>query len=246
MSDAPPPLPPVPHIGTLNEKPLHEALKRWLAAPGDRCEARVGRYVVDIVRDDEWIEIQTRHFAALRVKLARLLAREDDSDSGSRHTLRLVYPLPVEKWIVRLDADGVTPLSRRRSPKRGALVDVFAELVHVPTLLAHPRFVLDVLCIQEEEARRFDGRRGWRRKGWVTHERRLIAVLDRHTFAAPADLLALLPDDLPALFTTAELAAGLGRSRRLAQQMVYTLRALDVIAVEGKRGRAVLYRAVEG
>ena len=244
MPDEPLPSTPPPHIGTLNEKPLHEALKRWLAAPGDRCEVRVGRYVVDLVRDDEWIEIQTRHFAALKTKLPRLLAREENDDHA--HTLRLVYPLPVEKWIVRLDADGVMPLSRRRSPKHGTLADVFAELVYIPTLIAHPRFVLDVLCIQEEEARRFDARRGWRRKGWVTHERRLLAVLERHTFTAPVDLLALLPADLPVPFTTTELAAALGRSRRLAQQMVYTLRALDLIAADGKRGRAVLYRLGPG
>ncbi len=240
MPDDPTTPAPSPHIGTLNEKPLHEALKRWLSAPGDRCEVRVGRYVVDLVREDEWIEIQTRHFAALKTKLPRLLARADADDHT--HTLRLVYPLPVEKWIVRLDADGVTPISRRRSPKRGVLADVFAELVYIPTLIAHPRFVLDVVCIQEEEARRFDARRAWRRKGWVTHERRLLSVVERQTFASPADLLTLLPADLPVPFTTGELAAGLGRSRRLAQQMVYTLRALDLVIADGKRGRAVLYR----
>lgn len=37
-------------IGTLNEKPLHAALKGWYARPGDRFEVPVDGYLVDIVR----------------------------------------------------------------------------------------------------------------------------------------------------------------------------------------------------
>ncbi len=39
-----------PHIGTLNEKPLHASLKMWVAEPGDQFEVRIGRFVADIVR----------------------------------------------------------------------------------------------------------------------------------------------------------------------------------------------------
>ena len=39
-------------IGTLNEKPLHAALKAWYAQPGDRLEVAVDGFVVDIVRGD--------------------------------------------------------------------------------------------------------------------------------------------------------------------------------------------------
>ena len=37
-------------IGTLRERPLHASLKRWYARPGDRTEAAVDGYVVDLVR----------------------------------------------------------------------------------------------------------------------------------------------------------------------------------------------------
>ena len=46
-------------IGLLNEKPLHASLKQWYARPGDRFEVAVGGFVIDIVRDDLLIEIQT-------------------------------------------------------------------------------------------------------------------------------------------------------------------------------------------
>jgi hypothetical protein len=44
-------------IGTLNEKPLHAALKQWYAEPEDRIEAPVDGFTVDIVRGDLLIEI---------------------------------------------------------------------------------------------------------------------------------------------------------------------------------------------
>ena len=41
-----------PWIGTLRERPLHAALKRWYALPGDRAEHAVDGYVIDLVRDN--------------------------------------------------------------------------------------------------------------------------------------------------------------------------------------------------
>jgi hypothetical protein len=221
-------------IGTLNEKPLHAALKAWYALPGDRLEVSVDGFIADIVRDDLLIEIQTRHLAAMKRKLHRLV---DD------HPLRLVYPIAAETWIVRLDDDGAI-LGRRRSPRRGAVEHVFAELVSFPGLLAHPNFTLEVLLIREEELRRRDAsgqRRNWRRKGWVTQERRLLEVLSSHVLASPADAAALLPAALPQPFTTRDLAAASGQPMWLCQKMAYCLREMGVLVIAGKRGRSTLF-----
>jgi hypothetical protein len=218
-------------IGTLNEQPLHAALKDWYAEDGDQVEVTLDGYVIDLVRGDLLIEIQTANFSAIRRKLAALT---------KRHPVRLVYPIPRDKWIVRLDDQG-DPVSRRKSPRRGVVEHLFAELVRIPALLADPRFSLDVLLIQEEEQRRYDGQRGWRRRGWVVHQRRLLDVLDQQRFESPGDALALIPPALPDPFTTADLAAALGCSRRLAQQMCYCLRAMDTVEMVGKRGNALLY-----
>ena len=55
-----------PHVGTLREKPLHAALKRWVATEGDLIEEPVAGYVIDLVRDDVLIEIQTRGFSSIK------------------------------------------------------------------------------------------------------------------------------------------------------------------------------------
>lgn len=222
----------VPQIGTLNEKPLHAALKEWYAQPGDRFEVSVDGFVIDIVRGELLVEIQTGGFSAIKRKLTTLTAR---------HPLRLVYPVAREKWIVKLAQDGSGRLGRRKSPKHGAFEHVFAELVSFPSLLSVPNFSLEVLLIQEDEVRRYDGKRGWRRKGWVTHERKLLEVVERRLFEAPADMGELVPSDLAEPFTTSDLAAAIGQRRWLAQKMAYCLREMGALAPVGKQGNSILY-----
>ncbi len=221
-----------PHIGTLHEKPLHAALKRWYSQPGDGIEVAVDGFVIDLVRGDLLIEVQTRGFSSIKKKAVTLL------DLG--HKVRIVHPIPVDRWIVKIDGDGAV-VSRRRSPKRGEPVDVFAELVSFPGLVAHPSFEMDVVFTKEEEYRRHSPDRAWRRKGWTVEERRLVDVVDTLLIGDADDLVGLLPANLPEPFTTADLASLLGRSQRLAQQMAYCLKGVGAITATGKRGNAVEY-----
>ena len=220
-------------ISTLNEKALHAALKGGYARPGDRFEVEVDGYLVDIVRGDTLIEIQTANFTSMKRKLLRLVPR---------HRVHLVHPIPREKWIVRLAKDSDSVLGRRRSPKRGSVEMVFEELVGIPTLITGENFSLEVLFTQEEEVRRKNGvHRAWRRKGWVIEERRLLDVVERRVFQTPDDLAALVPQDIDNPFTTADLADALGIDRALAQRMAYCLREMGAIRAIGKCRNAILY-----
>ena len=217
-------------IGLLNEKPLHASLKQWYARPGDRFEVPVDGFVIDIVRDDLLIEIQTRNFAAINSKLCKLTRS---------YEVRLVYPVVQEKWIVRSN-DGAVAV-RRKSPKRGRLEDLFWELVSIPKLLANPNFSLEVLMTREEEVRRYSRNRKWRRRGWVIEGRRLVDVLDRRLFVTSTDWLKFVPDKLQS-FTTKDLATVADTNRELAQKMAYCLRHARMIELIGRQGRANLYR----
>ena len=221
------------HIGTLREKPLHASLKRWYAQSGDRVEVPVDGFVIDLVREDLLIEVQTRGFSSMKRKVATLL------DLG--HSVLIVHPIPVDKWIVKVDDDG-TVLSRRLSPRHGTMINIFAELVSFPELLADPHLEIEVVLTNEEEYRRHTQDRSWRRHGWTTEERRLLEVVDTTRISNTTDIAALLPTGLREPFTTADLAAKLSRPRRLAQQMAYCLRIADVIVAVGKSGNAVEYR----
>jgi len=225
-------------IATLNEKDLHAAVKRWYAEPGDQFEVPVEGSLIDIVRGGLLIEIQTRNFSAIKRKLAKLVAH---------HRVRLLHPIPFEKWIIRLSPDKQSVLGRRKSPKRGRIEDLFGELVHIPHLMPHPNFAIEVLLIQEEEVRCQDGsHRAWRRRGWVTQERRLIEVVARRVFETPADVVDLVPDTLPEPFTTADMARAMDCPRSMAQKAAYALRGMQAIQATGKRGNAVLYTRTQG
>ncbi|MCP4549990.1 MAG: hypothetical protein GY835_26325 [bacterium] len=213
-------------INTLNERPLHAALKNRLAQPGDCLEAPLEGYIIDILRDDLLIEIQTRSFSSLKRKLL---------DLTRRHRVLLVHPIALEKWIVKGED------SRRRSPRRGRIEEIFEELVSFPALLAEPNFTLEVLLTREEEKRRYEAGRARRRKGWVIEERRLVDVVESRIFSTPEDMVALLPAGLPEPFTTADLAAASGLPRWRAQKMAYCLREMGAIRQMGKIGRSLAY-----
>jgi hypothetical protein len=217
----------------LREKPLHASLKKWCAQDGDRFEAKVDRYVIDLVRDNMLIEIQTRGFSSMRKKVRRLL------ELGYR--VRIVHPIPVTKTIIRLGGDGEI-LGKRRSPKHGSALDIFAELVSFPDLIAHPNLEIQVVLTVEDEYRMHEDGKAWRRRGWVVRERRLTGIENVVGISCPADLLGLLPEGLPERLTTADIAAASGCTRRLAQQAAYCLRHAGVITQAGKAGRAVEYR----
>lgn len=226
----------MPGIGVLNEKPLHASLKEWYAQPGDRFEVAVDGFVIDIVRDDLLMEIQTGNFASLKLKLNNLVRS---------HRIRLIYPIAQEKWIVKLAKSKSCESARRKSPKKGRVEDLFRGMVSFPQLIASRNFSLEVLLIKEEEIRRYDARRRWRRRGWGTVERRLLEVVARQTFEKPADWRAFIPVELES-FTAQNLAEAIGIKIPLAQQMAYCLREANLITLIGKQGRAHLYRISDG
>lgn len=226
-------------IGTLNEGPLHQALKaqyavRYATARPSSSEVPVGDYVADVVGDDDVLyEIQTGGFGAIRRKLEHLV---------DERRVVLVHPIAAVRVIVKMatGTDGET--TRRRSPKRGHPAHVLDQLVYIPKLLAHPNFELEVVMIEEEEIRVFDPRRVRRRRGWRVEGRHLKAVVEHRRFRCLEDLFDLLQAPLPDRFTTLELAEALGQPRRLAQKMAYVLREGGVTRVCGKAGNALVYR----
>ena len=222
-----------PHIGTLNERSLHAALKAWYAEDGDRFEIPIDGFVADIVRGDLIIEIQTGSTSSMRRKLRTLLRR---------HPVRLVLPISAEKRIVHRDAAG-EERQGRRSPRKGTWSDAFAELVSLRELLADRNLTVDLALIHEEEVRGPKGRkRRW--KSWSVADRRLVDVQDVVSLQQPTDYLAFIPPSLEEPFTTGDLAKAMGKRLRIAQQIAYTLRHLGALKVTGKQGNSILYRRV--
>jgi hypothetical protein len=133
-------------------------LKEWYTQPGDRVECPVDGFVIDLVRGDLLIEIQSSGFSSMKQKVLSLL------DAG--HRVRIVHPIPVDRWIVKVDDEG-TLLSRRRSPRHGDPTDVFSELVSFPGSMAQSGLELELVMTIEEQYRIHTPGRSWRRNGWT-------------------------------------------------------------------------------
>ena len=220
------------NIGTLREKSLHAAVKAWYVEPGDLVEEKVDGFVIDIVRPGLLIEIQTRGFAPLKRKLYQLT---------ENHRVRLVHPVAREKWIVRVEADGETQIGRRKSPKRGKAADVFEHLVSFPDLITRENFSLEVLMVQEEEIRCYDGNGSWRHPQWRRGDRLLLGVTERQTLDSVEECLGFLPPELETPFTNRDLSESSGHRLSLATKMTYCMRKMGALQMVGKRGNALLY-----
>lgn len=219
-------------IGIRNERSLHAALKQWYAQPGDCFEVPLDGFVIDLVRGEQLVEIQTRNFSAIRQKLRTLV---------QQHRVHVLHPITLEKWIVQVDKAGGTTLSRRKSTTKGLLTDLFEELVRLPELISHENFSIEFPLIQEEEVRCKDGKGSKHRKRESLKDRRLVRVVSSKVFSNSTDFLEFLPPSLPLPFSNKCLAKTTGLSLHRCRQITYCLRKMDAIVVVGKSGNELLY-----
>ena len=219
----------------MSEYSLHSEIKRIYSLPGDRFEAKLDNYIVDILRGQLAIEVQTKNFSAIKEKLQTL---------AEKHQVRLVYPLPEKRWITYVTKDNEV-VNRRKSPKKGRLTDLFRELVMIPQMIGNENFSLEVLFIDEEEVRCDDGKGSWRRRGISIKERRLLQVNGRILFQNTRDYLKILPDGLNQVFTNRELAKLAKIPVGTARQITYCLRKSNIIRIDGKNGRELKFQKVD-
>lgn len=216
------------------ETTLHRQLKDRYLTAGALAEQRLGRFRIDVVQPDRLVEIQVASLGAIRDKIALLL---------KKHDVLVVKPLVARKHLVKLRRSGGKQMSRRLSPKRQTLLDIFEELVHFTRVFPHRRLTLEVPLIAIEEWR-YPGhgrRRRWRVNDHQVEDQRLLEVVSVHEFRTAGELCRMLPPALPRPFHTGHLAEGLGVDRWIAQRMAYCLRETGAVQSVGKQRGAWLY-----
>ena len=223
-------------IGTLNEGTLHASLKQRYASNGDQFEVPLAGFVVDLVKwpgteRELLVEIQTGSFAAMGNKLDHLLAE---------HRLLLIHPIAVRTVLERRNDTGTG--TSRRSPKRRSIYSLFDELVSIPTLVDHPNLSLEVVLVHETRLQVHDPALRRRRGGYRTVDRRIDEIIDVQHFDGVCDFVRLLPSDLPAVFTTKDIAERAGCPRDSAQKLSFCLRAMGVITEVGRSRAGYSYR----
>ena len=214
------------------ETSLHRSLKdRYASGLPDRREVRIAGFRIDAIDESgQLIEIQSGSLGPLCGKLLRLLPR---------HRLRIVKPVVLSRRLLRASPRGGSIISVRRSPKRGALIDVFDDLMGVVRIFPHDNLEIEVLGVSIDEVR--IPRR--RRPGYAVMDRRLGQIHETATLARASDLWSLLPAACAGdeSFTTVELASRLGRPVWFAQRVAYCLRKTQAAGVVGKTGNRLIY-----
>ena len=220
------------------ETSLHRELKRLYADRHARVEVPVAGYRIDAIDGDWLVEIQHGSLSAIRDKVRKLLAT---------HQVLVVKPLVARKTLVRRRKKGGAVASRRASPKREGLLNLFDELVYFTRVFPHPRLALHVVLVEVEEWR-YPGhgrRRRWRENDFIVEDQKLISVGESVRIATNADLWRMMPPSLPRPFHTGHLAEGLGIQRWIAQRIAYCLRKMGTVIEVGKQGNTRLYEYAE-
>jgi hypothetical protein len=217
------------------ETSLHQQLKRCYASVESNTEVVVGKYRIDAVRGDELIEVQCASLAAIRRKCHDLL---------TRHSLRVVKPVIARTRIVHATKSGGPITSRRLSPKRGSVLDIFEELIYFIRIFPNANLTLEIPLVHVEQVRvpAKRRRRRWQ-KDYRIDDVRLESIETTFELRKPVHLLNLLqlPENLET-FNTLDIVRSTGRPRWVAQQIAYVLRKTGAIDQVGRNRHGVIYR----
>ena len=225
-------------IGIQSEKTLHAVLKNYIDPDEDHQEIPIDRYIADIFVRDHIIEIQTANMNAMRAKLACFLPQ---------YPVRVVYPIPAEKWIIWVDPETGEIKPPRKSPKKGHPFDALNELISIKKYLSDPKLHVIICILETEEYTILDGYGKDRKKHATRADKIPVNIIKEYAIDSPDDYINFLPDDIPDEFTTKDIAEAVHRPIYEAQALCNILSDLDLIEKIGNRNRYHLYtRKKEG
>lgn len=220
-------------IGTLGEKKLHAALKRFYAKDASCMEVPLGRFVADVFDGETVVEIQTRQFARLQKKLCFFL---------ERYPVTVVYPMPRTRYLIWTDPATGEASRPRKSPKVGTPLSALHELYQIRTLLGVENLTVELLLFDLDEYRLLDGYGKAKKKGSTPMEKIPRGEPELIRLRSAEDYAALLPECLPERFTAPEFGKAAGLKGRAVYSAVHVLEELGVIQADGTAGRTTVYR----
>ena len=221
-------------IGTLSEKTVHAVLKEYYGGGEENKEIPLGGFVADVVSEDGVIEIQTRALYRLERKLETLLPL---------CRVTVVYPIEARKYLLDIDPDSGELISKRLSPKRLKIWHGIAELYGIRKFLGDENLTVrfPVLTVEETRIRAAEKKRRADKIDKLPSEMTEEVVIRRKE-----DIAALLPEELPDGFTSAEFAKLCRINADTAGKCIRVLSVMGIIAECGKQGRCKLWKKAEG
>ena len=238
-------------IGTLGEKQMHAALKRFVCSDKSKHEIKIDgtegcikrdgdakkrSFVADILDGDTVYEIQTGGFAPMREKIRWIM-------ENTTYNVTVVHPIASELWVRYIGEDGsIGP--RRKSPKKGKLSDIVGDLYYVREFIDSPRFSIALLFIEADSYKKktVKGKRVRSSKYELIPNALTSAMLFRNK----NDYKVFIPDSLPEQFTVKIYSRETQITGIDAYSIVKTLVFLGLLEPCGSIGRASAYKRADG
>lgn len=235
-------------INTYNETDLHKTLKEMYAKKYDgKMEVQENDVICDVLCDDSEktvIEIQTKGLYKLMPKLLKL---------KDNHTIRVVHPLVTEFRIELYDEDGKL-ISRRRSPKRLSMLDVYEELMGIYPLLGEPWFTLEVIPVSCTETRirtkepvQLANKSRRFKRNWYKTGRKLDSMQESVVMHGLSSYIDILPEKVQLFrdgtpFCAKDLyEAGCGKHN---YRILWVLKKAEAVEFAFKKGKTSYYKFV--
>ena len=212
-------------IGTVSEKRLHRILKKFISERADTHEAEVGRYIADILIDDNIYEIQTSSFSPLLPKIKYYL-------ENTSYSVTLIYPIIRNKRIIRIAPETGEILRQQTSPLHGRSADLLPELYFLRTVYPHERLSVRLVFIDAEEYR-YSERMRYRRKGAYDAELFPVSLVGIEEYSLIEDLRPLIPAGADR-FTATEFSRLTGFTGRRLYRALTILTSAELLRKENK------------
>ena len=236
-------------FSTYNESSLHHTLKILYSELYDgQTEVPLDGHIYDIVTNKgNIIEIQTKN-------LSKLYDKIEDTIKHHRN-IKIVHPVPIIKTIETYDKNHKI-ISKRKSPVKGSIYDIFKELTKIYPYLLNKHFSLEIIEIDlieerlktdkpvqtKNKSRRF-------KKDWIKTDKKLEKIITTKIFNKKEDYLTLLPNTLPDEFSNKELKQALKEEKSVPARIynncniiTWVLLRMNLIEEIGKKSRSYYYK----
>ena len=235
-------------FSVINESSLHKSIKE-LYSPKfkGKTEVQADGHVYDILTENnEVIEIQTKNLSQILKKCLDALEKS--------HRVLVVHPLVITKTIETYNEDGLL-ISRKKSPKKGHLYDIFRELTGFYPILLKENFSLEVLGVNiteirkktEEKVQTAQKSRRFK-KDYIKTDKKLDSIIFALQFSKKEDYQKLLPLGLPKIFCAKDVEKLLLEDKSIPKRIaenaniiLWVLVRMEIIKECEKKGRTKYY-----
>lgn len=242
-------------IGTLGEKQMHAAIKRFICSDESCHEVKIDgsalcidqsenekdnkkkkrRFVADVMKDGTIYEIQTGSFAPLHDKIEWIL-------ENTTYNIVVIHPIAETKWINYINAQSGDIERRTKSPLKGSFKDISGEIYYIREFIGNPRFSIVLLMMEAEQYKKNTVKDGRKRPKYQKYELIPVSLLRAHVFKSIDDYRIFIPEGLPEVFTTKTYSTFSKIRGRDAYSIVKTLSYLSLFEETDKIGRAAAYK----